>query len=285
VARFRHLGGVDADALSSDETRIEVRTNDGFGVWDIPAKRFLLRRSNATGDSFDVGALSPDGRIAIMGPLGSVWAWDVSSGRGKRLFSIGDAVEADLAAFSPDGSRLVAGASSPSRLGTTGGPVLWDVARGGRIATLNGHTSGISRVSFSPDGRRILTAAEDETARLWDGRTGAPLAVIGSHTGDVTSASFSPDGRFIATTSGDDAIRIADGSTGAPVAVARTGRGGVFAAAFVGRTTQLVATHAGGRPWLVRCRLCAPLDDLLALARRRITRDLTRAERAKYLHQ
>lgn len=285
VARFDGVSGIDADPFSADETRLLVRTNDGFGVWDIRAKRFLLRRSNPTGDSFDVGALSPDGRTAIAGPLGSVWAWDVGSGRGSRLFSIGDAEEADLAAFSPDGSRLVAGAASPSSLGTTGGPVLWEVAKRRRIATLNGHTSSISRVSFSPDGRRILTAAEDETARLWDGRTGAPLAVIGSHTEDVTSASFSPDGRFIVTTSGDDAIRIADGVTGAPVAVVRTGRGGVFAAAFVGETTQLVATHAGGRPWLVRCRLCAPLDDLLALARRRTTRDLTRAERAKYLHE
>jgi hypothetical protein len=58
----------------------------------------------------------------------------------------------------------------------------------------------------------------------------------------------------------------------------------VFTAAFIGDTTDLVATGAGGAPWVVQCDLCAPVDDLLALSRRRVTRDLTPAERKKYLH-
>jgi WD40 repeat protein len=277
LARFSRVPWLGSKPFSADGTRLEVMSRHGFGVWDIRAKRYLLRKLARFGDSFSVVALSPDGRTAVTGQVGAVWAWNVRTGRGAGLFSIGALKYVFLAAFSPDGSRLVAG--------TYDAPVLWDVAKHRQISTLRGHTSFISHLSFSPDGRRILTAAGDETARLWDAETGAPIAVIRSHTEDVTSATFSPDGRFIATTSGDDAIRIADGVTGAPVAVVRTGRGGVFTAAFVGDTTELVTTHAGGRPWLVRCDLCAPLDELLALARRRITRDLTPAERVKYLHQ
>jgi WD40 repeat protein len=44
---------------------------------------------------------------------------------------------------------------------------------------------------FAPDGRRILTASADGTARLWD-RDGKPLAILQGHTGEVTSAVFAP---------------------------------------------------------------------------------------------
>lgn len=36
---------------------------------------------------------------------------------------------------------------------------------------LKGHTSGVNSASFSPDGKRILTASSDNTARLWQYRT------------------------------------------------------------------------------------------------------------------
>ena len=30
--------------------------------------------------------------------------------------------------------------------------------------------------AFSPDGKRIVTASDDKTARLWDAETGKPIA-------------------------------------------------------------------------------------------------------------
>jgi WD40 repeat protein len=67
---------------------------------------------------------------------------------------------------------------------------------------------------FSPDGRRILTASADKTARLWDATTGAPVGEPMRHEDEVVAAVFSPDGAHIATASKDGTARLWDAATG-----------------------------------------------------------------------
>ena len=67
---------------------------------------------------------------------------------------------------------------------------------------------------FSPDGRRILTASADKTARLWDATTGAPVGEPMRHEDEVVAAVFSPDGTRIATASKDGTARLWDAATG-----------------------------------------------------------------------
>ena len=40
--------------------------------------------------------------------------------------------------------------------------------RANEIAALQGHTNGVRSAAFSPDGQRIVTASDDNTARIWD---------------------------------------------------------------------------------------------------------------------
>src|SRR5262249_4875120 len=52
---------------------------------------------------------------------------------------------------------------------------------------------------FSPDGRYVVTASGDKTARVWDSATGEPITPPLRHPGGVSIAAVSPDGRRVAT--------------------------------------------------------------------------------------
>ena len=56
-----------------------------------------------------------------------------------------------------------------------------------------------------PDGKRVVTASWDNTARVWDAATGAPIGKPLQHEDRVFSASFSPDGKRVVTASDDPA--------------------------------------------------------------------------------
>jgi WD40 repeat protein len=67
----------------------------------------------------------------------------------------------------------------------------------------------VRTAAFSPDGRRVITRSDDESARLWDVRTGEPISEsLDGHDGPVLSAAFSPDGRHIVTGSSHRTARI-----------------------------------------------------------------------------
>jgi WD40 repeat protein len=60
---------------------------------------------------------------------------------------------------------------------------------------------------FSPDGTKLATASEDQTARIWDVQTGAELQIL-KHNGSVTKIAFSQDGTKLATVCDDKTARI-----------------------------------------------------------------------------
>ena len=82
-------------------------------------------------------------------------------------------------------------------------------------AVLNGHTNNVTSASFSPDGKKIVSASWDKTIRIWDVETGKQIGVATeNHTSFVSYATFSPDGKKIISASDDRTIRIWDAETG-----------------------------------------------------------------------
>src|SRR5438034_11760941 len=77
-----------------------------------------------------------------------------------------------------------------------------------------GHTDLVNSVRYSPDGKKIVTASKDHTAKIWDAISGKFIADLKGHTDLVKSAQFSPDGKKIVTTSEDNTAKIWDAYTG-----------------------------------------------------------------------
>ena len=72
----------------------------------------------------------------------------------------------------------------------------------------------VQYAAFSPDGKRVITASEDDKAHIWDAETGEHLIPLG-HEKAVWSAAFDSDGTRAITSSDDGRARIWDAKTGA----------------------------------------------------------------------
>lgn len=83
-----------------------------------------------------------------------------------------------------------------------GTALFWDFMTDRQIPFRDSHNGRINRIRFSHDGRRLITASSDQSAKLWN-RKGKRLTTFWP-TGDVSNAFFSADDQSITTASGID---------------------------------------------------------------------------------
>jgi WD40 repeat protein/formylglycine-generating enzyme required for sulfatase activity len=120
--------------------------------------------------------------------------------------------------------------------------MLWDAETGADLSTLEGHSKQLTSGSFSPDGKRIVTACEDATAKVWDAESGRKLLTLKGHAGPVNSASFSPDGAQIVTASEDTTMKVWNAETGAELRTINGHSRSVLSASFSPDGKRIVMT-------------------------------------------
>ena len=55
---------------------------------------------------------------------------------------------------------------------------MWDLESGRELRTLEGHSDWVTGVAVTPDGKRAVSASEDNTLKVWDLETGEVLATF-----------------------------------------------------------------------------------------------------------
>jgi len=85
--------------------------------------------------------------------------------------------------------------------------LLWD----------DSHEAFVSSMSFSPDGRLLLSTTNDLTAAVRDARSGDLVSLYQRHLDKVIHGAFSPDGRWIVTGSYDGTAHVWESLTGKPL--------------------------------------------------------------------
>lgn len=103
-----------------------------------------------------------------------------------------------VAAF---GGKLIATAGYDNRV------ILWDAVTGAGIAR-GVHDHLANQCAFSSDGRHLVTASSDYSARIWALPQMQLVALCAGHADDVEMAAFGPDDRAVATASRDGTVRI-----------------------------------------------------------------------------
>jgi WD40 repeat protein len=85
---------------------------------------------------------------------------------------------------------------------------FWERATGRLIRTLE-HPNEVLSIARSPDGKQIVSACMDGSARVWDAADGKLQATLPGP-GAAISACFSPSADTLAVSHGDGSVRLWD---------------------------------------------------------------------------
>lgn len=200
------------------DAKMAASGGDSLSLWNVPDGELITANHVAswiTAIAFD----SQGKHLATGHDDGTVSLWDL---RNLQLLwhctEIGVSVSA--LAFSPEGKRLAVGDEGKKI-------TLVDVGSGQVFGTLRGHAGHKDRISdlaWHPDGKTLVSAGWDTTARVWDVDRQDIVILLNAHDVQVFRIAFSPDGGLLACADSGPTIRVWDFDTKSTRHVLQLGR-------------------------------------------------------------
>jgi len=205
-----HTGPVTSAAFSPDGRHIVTASQDGSArVWLTDMRKQPLVSTILQHERPVVAAeFSQQGSLFTASQDGAARIWQPQTPRMLDELKVPAGALISMA-VSQDGQRIVTTSWDREE------PVLvWQADASGRFSRgqpLLENPGTVTAAAFSSDGRRIVTASPDGTARVYReddaGRFSAGRPLKG-HAGPVTSVAFSPDDQRILTASRDKTARV-----------------------------------------------------------------------------
>jgi WD40 repeat protein len=268
--------GTVAVAYSPDGAHLAVSKGNGLiHLWDLGAQEIVRALSGHVSPVWDL-AFSPDGKRLASGGLtdGLGIVWDLASGQATTL-THGAAIFFTVA-FSPDGNRIASAPPGEDAATKERGVHEWDATTGEILGVYPAKTV-IYTVRYSPDGGLLAAGEQEGNVFLWDTSSGELLQTLAGHTGSVADLAFSPDGTYLASVASlNRTTKVWDVLTGDELAT-------FYGGSKVAWSPDGASIVTVGRGRILRTHVVST-DELVALARSRVTRSLTTLECQKCLH-
>lgn len=187
-------------------------------LWNVSTGRCERLLEGHT-DRITTAVFSPNGELIASASCDkTIRLWDTKSGKCRRHLR-GHTDDVTAVCFSPDGMKI----ASASKDRTVS---LWCTNKDWRstlptllapskesVKLFKGHSLPINAVSFSPDGRFVVSASDDRTARVWNIETRSHISLTGGRAQFVAVA-FSTNGSKVAAASADRNIWCWDANNG-----------------------------------------------------------------------
>jgi WD40 repeat protein/energy-coupling factor transporter ATP-binding protein EcfA2 len=251
-------GMVRAIAFSSDGGRLATASDDHTAlVWNVADPRHAVPIGpHLVGHEDEVTSIAfhPKDRNQVLTASDDQTArvWSVAQPAhpvqlGPTLTGAHDEIYSVV--YTPDATMVAEGV----RDGTIIVSDLHGVLPAPHGAPLVGHEAGVDPVVFSPTGKFVATASEDETVKLWSVADGSLISTL-SHDDEVTAAAFSPEDQTVFASGSGPAVHLWDLSNPAhprPIGAPLQGHEeAIVSLAFCSGRHLLVAGDEGGEVWI-----------------------------------
>jgi RNA polymerase sigma factor (sigma-70 family) len=182
-------------------------------LWNTQTGQLIRELKGHTASPLSV-VFSSDGKTVIScGDDSTIRFWDVATGRETAKLDIHSGQVYPLA-LSSDGKLLAAGSTDKIIR-------VWDVETRRLLKELRGQQEFAKllsfSLSFSPDGKQLVSAGPGEPCVIWDLARAEPAYQLDGEHKSVATAVFSPNGKWLAAGCKDGAICLYDPSTGKEV--------------------------------------------------------------------
>jgi WD40 repeat protein len=144
-------------------------------------------------------AWSPDGKALLLGTSHGAWIWDVA--QHKTTVTIAASFTGIYSvSYNHEGTLVVIGDESR-------GAFLADATSGALLHVFE-HRGPVRAVAFSPDGTRLVSAADDLRISVWDTKTFEEVEHIDIAEEPIRALAVEPTYNSIITGSGDRSVRV-----------------------------------------------------------------------------